>query len=296
MWSSQTAATSRRQERIPYQGDVGAQGQSPSTTGATKSKAKRSAIPTGGKDKKVKPSKMKKQIKNLILFLILAFSSNASFAYVLTPDELKNDLNKKINSQIKEQLKNYSSDFKIKITGVPIENIITQENNKPKIEIISQNNNFNQNQYRRILIKSQNGTTIKAFPITVQTLVYKDVLVANETIAYNQEINQANTKLERKEISRLLDKTISKNNINLIATRNYPKGSIINSQFVKSKSIVAKNSMIDIVFQTKGMNIKLKGTALKEGSIGDTILVRSEKYNKTYNGVVLSQNEVMVRI
>lgn len=239
---------------------------------------------------------MKTQIKNLILFLILAFSSNASFAYVLTPDELKGDLNKKINSQIKEQLKNYSSDYKIKISGIPNENIITQENNKPKIEIISQNNNFNQNQYRRILIKSQNGATIKAFPITVQTLVYKDVLVANEQIAYNQEINQANTKLERKEISRLLDKTISKNNINLIATRNYPKGSIINSQYVKSKSIVAKNSMIDIVFQTKGMNIKLKGTALKEGSIGDTILVRSEKYNKTYNGVVLSQNEVMVRI
>lgn len=277
-------------------GDVGAQGQSPSTTGATKSKAKRSAIRTGGKDKKVKPSKMKTQIKNLILFLILAFSSNASFAYVLTPDELKNDLNKKINSQIKEQLKNYSSDYKIKISGIPNENIITQENNKPKIEIISQNNNFNQNQYRRILIKSQNGATIKAFPITVQTLVYKDVLVANEQIAYNQEINQANTKLEKREISRLLDKTISKNNINLIATRNYPKGSIINSQYVKSKSIVAKNSMIDIVFQTKGMNIKLKGTALKEGSIGDTILVRSEKYNKTYNGVVLSQNEVMVRI
>lgn len=239
---------------------------------------------------------MNKIIKNLILFLILAFSSNASFAYVLTSDELKNELNIKINSQIKEQLKNYSSDYKIKITGVPTENITTFENIKPIIEIISQNNSFNQNQYRRILIKSQNGATIKAFPINVQTLVYKDVLVANETIAYNQEINQTNTNLEKREISRLLDKTISKKGENLIATRNYPKGSIINSQYVKSKSAILKNSMIDIVFQTKGMNIKLKGTALKEGSIGETILVRSEKYNKTYNAVVLSQNEVMVRI
>lgn len=239
---------------------------------------------------------MNKIIKNLILFLILAFSSNASFAYVLVPSELKGELDKKINSQIKEQLKNYSSDYKIKISGIPSTNVVTQDSIKPNIEIISQNNKFTQNQYRRVLIKSQNGAIIKAFPITIQTLVFKDVLVANEQIAYNQEINQTNTKLERKEISRFLDKTISKNNVNLIATRNYPKGSIINLQYAKSKSIVAKNSMIDIVFQTKGMNIKLKGTALKEGSIGDTILVRSEKYNKTYNGVVLSQNEVMVRI
>ena len=44
------------------------------------------------------------------------------------------------------------------------------------------------------------------------------------------------------------------------------------------------------------MNIKLRGKALKEGSIGDTILVRSDKYNKTYTGIVKSENEVMVRI
>ena len=86
---------------------------------------------------------MNKIIKNLILFLILALASNASFAYVLTSDELKNELNIKINSQIKEQLKNYSSDYKIKITGVPTENITTSENIKPIIEIISQNNSLN---------------------------------------------------------------------------------------------------------------------------------------------------------
>jgi flagella basal body P-ring formation protein FlgA len=71
---------------------------------------------------------------------------------------------------------------------------------------------------------------------------------------------------------------------------------VIDTFEVVVKSAISKNSMIDIVFQTKGMNIKIKGTALKEGSIGDMILVRSEKYNKTYNGIVLSQSEVMVRI
>lgn len=239
---------------------------------------------------------MKKQLKNLMLFLIFALSSNAAFCYVLTSDELKNELNKKINFQLKEQLKNYSSDYKFQIVGISNENIIVNENQKPKIELISQNNSFSQNQYKRVLIKNSNNQTIKAFPINVQTFVYKDVLVANSIIPYNQEINSTNTTIEKREISRFLGKTYSGVQNDLISTRNYSKGSIITSQYTKTKSAILKNSIVDIVFQAKGMNIKLKGVALKEGSIGETILVRSQQYNKTYNAVVLSQNEVMVRI
>ena len=57
-----------------------------------------------------------------------------------------------------------------------------------------------------------------------------------------------------------------------------------------------KNSNIDIVFQSKNLNIKVRGKALKEGALGDKILVRSEKYNKTYTGTIKSANEVVVRI
>ena len=35
---------------------------------------------------------------------------------------------------------------------------------------------------------------------------------------------------------------------------------------------------------------------MKDGGIGDTIPVRSDKYNKIYNAKVNSTNEVMVRI
>ena len=53
-----------------------------------------------------------------------------------------------------------------------------------------------------------------------------------------------------------------------------------------------ENILIDAIANILGE----KGIALKEGSIGDTILVRSDKYNKTYAGIVKSENEVMVRI
>ena len=91
----------------------------------------------------------------------------------------------------------------------------------PKVPI--QNNNFSSNQYRRILVKNSNGTIIKAFPITIQTQVFADVLTASKMISYNEEINLNNSKIQRKEISKYLGKTYSNLDSNLIAKRNYQK-------------------------------------------------------------------------
>ena len=239
---------------------------------------------------------MKKQIKNLILFLILAFSSNASFCYTLTQTELKEDILKQITPEISAQVAPYSTDFKILITGLSQNPIITNEIAKPKIEIISQNNGFSANQYKRILIKNSTDATIKAFPINVQTQVFAPVLVANETIQFNQTINELNTKIEKREISKYLDKTYFSIPKDIQSNRNYPKGSIILAQHTKQKALVLKNSSIDIIFESKNMNIKLRGKALNDGAKGDRILVKSDKYNKTYNAIIKSENEVIVRI
>ena len=243
---------------------------------------------------------MKKALKNLILFLIFAnLSSNlqSAFGYVLTPQELTNYITKETKKEIKEQISQYSNDFKINITGILKENIVTNETNAPKIEIINQNQNFKTNSYKRVVIKDLNNRIIKSFPINVQTLVYQNVLVANDLIQYGKEINSQNTKLERREISRFLGKTIQTNSINQISTKNYPKGSIILTDSIKEKSAILKNSTIDIVFvSSKGLNIKIQGKALSQGAIGETILVRSDKYNKTYNAIVNSSNQVTVRI
>ena len=239
---------------------------------------------------------MKKSIvKNLILFSFFA-SLQSAFCYTLTSAELKADILSKITPDIKAQVAPYSTDFKISITGLSQNSIITNENTKPKIEVISQNSNFSTNQYKRILVKNSSGTTIKAFPINVQVQVFAPVLVASEIIPFNQSINETNTKLEKKEISKYLGKTYSTYVSNIQSNRNYPKGSIILSQHTKQKALVLKNSSIDIIFESKNMNIKLRGFALNDGAMGDRILVKSEKYNKTYNGIIKSENEVVVRI
>lgn len=237
---------------------------------------------------------MKKAMKNLIIFSILMFLGQSAFCYTLTSEQLNKAVLNKIEIQTKT---NFGfDDFKINLTGIPKENIVTNETIAPKIEVVSQNQNFQPYTYKRIIIKDSKNNVVRTFSINVQTLVYQKVLTASSTIPFNSEINASNTTLERKEVSRFLNKTIA-NPLNAVSTRNYQKGGVILSDGIKQKAAVVKNSTVEIVFVSKkGMKITLQGKALKDGSIGETILVRSNKYNKTYNAVVNSANEVTVRI
>ena len=238
---------------------------------------------------------MKKLIKNLILFLIVA-SANSVFAYSLSCEEIKNEITSKIYNEVKLQVEEYSSDFEVNIFGIPKVPVLTNDQIKPTIEIIQQNTKFAPQQYRRIMIKDSKGTLVKAFPINIQVRIFAPTLVASELIPYNQVIGANNTKIERREITQCLGKTYNKMTSGIISKRTYQKGNVILADYMKEKSLVLKNSSIDIIFISKGLNIKLRGKALADGAMGETILVKSEKYNKTYNAIVKSSNEVIVRI
>ena len=84
---------------------------------------------------------------------------------------------------------------------------------------------------------------------------------------------------------------------NFVASRSIVSGSVILSNYVKLKPLVTKNSDIDIVFKSNnGLIIAVKGKALKDGGLGEKILVKSDKYNKIYNATVETQSSVVVKI
>ena len=240
---------------------------------------------------------MKKTIKNLILFLIMATATQCAFSYTLTNEELNRVIYYEAEKDIKQKLSSYSTDYKINITGIPFGNVISNENKTPKIELKAQNSEFRPNLFARVVVKDSNNNILKAFSVNIQTLVYKNVLVAKDIISYNSEINDTNSKIERKEVSKYLSKVVEKVSYGTVANKNYQKDSLILSDCIKQKALILKDSIVDIVFESdKGLRIKMQGKALKEGSIGETIIVRSDKYNKIYNAKVSSSSEVVVRI
>lgn len=241
---------------------------------------------------------MKKQIKILILLILLCFSRSA-FCYTLNSNQISSYLKNEVLKETKEILKNDKDikEIKVEISNLPFNEIKTNENISPKIELTSSSNIFQAISYRRVLIKDSKNNIVKAFPISIQTRVYKDVLIATMPISFNSELTNLNTKLERKEVSKNLNNTIQTYKNGFITKKNYQKNDCILSSDLKSKSLILKNSTVDIIFlSSKGLTIKLQGKALNDGALGETILVRSTKYNKTYSATISSGNEVLVRI
>lgn len=239
---------------------------------------------------------MKFWFKSLIIFFLLLVFSNSAFCYVLSKEEIQKTILNRVQNEYKKELSSYSSDFKIEIQGIPNEKIISNETAPLKIQLISQQEGFSPNSYRKVIVRNSKGQILKSFAINVQTKVYSNVLVASKPIGFNQEINSTNTKIERKEITRNLENSFSSLPNNVVSSRNFQQGSIILKEGLKKKALISKNSMVDIKFQSKTLEIKTRGHALKDGSLGDVILVKSDKYNKTYNAIVQSSNEVVVRI
>ena len=237
---------------------------------------------------------MTKLFKILIVFLAICQSA---YCYNLSSNEIRQEIFSQVEKEAKENLKNFGVEYKIELSQIPFSNFETGENSKPKIEVISQSPKFQPNSVKRVVIKNSNGITLKTFALSTKISIFKEVLVSSELIQFNQEISLRNCKIEKREISKYLGKTFSNVPQNLIAKRNYQKGAIILNEGLGEKSAILKNSTIDIIFLSdKGLMIKLQGRALKDGAIGEKILVRSDKYNKIYSAIVNSANEVTVRI
>ncbi|MBR2068759.1 MAG: flagellar basal body P-ring formation protein FlgA [Candidatus Gastranaerophilales bacterium] len=228
----------------------------------------------------------------LLPYCFIALLTQSAFCYTLSSDELNKIISNKINSETKSVLKDI--EYKINIQGI-IPEITTNETIALKVEL-SAVDSFNPISYRRVTLKDSSGNVVKIFPINVHTSIYQNVLVATDTIPFNKEINSMNTKLEKREISKFYDKVLTALPENSISNRNIVKGAVIQKSSIKQKALIEKNQNVDIVFKGKGIQVTLRGKALKEGAIGESIPVRSDKYNKIYSGLIDSNSKVTVRI
>lgn len=233
--------------------------------------------------------------KILILFLFLALSAPA-FSQTLSREEIEAQIIEQIKVLTQKQIEPLGGgEIEVKILNMPQGDITTK--NKALIKVESNTNGFLSRDLKRVSIYD-GETFVKSFPISVNTLVYKDVLCAINPITREQNISRSNTAIKRAQIGEYIGQTIDTNPKSaLVASRNIPKGSPVLKSYVKSKPDVLKDSTINIVFESMGnLRITIDGKALKEGSIGDNILVKSSKYNKVYRAVVSNKNEATVKI
>lgn len=232
--------------------------------------------------------------KILIAFFILLLSHTSAGAYLMTQEELGCEIKEKLKIHNEKYL-GKDADVGIKLMNLPYGDLNTQ--NKPEIRVKS---NFDKFMYREI-VKIEiydNGKFVKSFPLSVNNLVYKNALCATKPILRGDILNFSNTQIKRVEVGQNLTNVLEKfEGKSIIATKNYSKGALILNNYTKISPDVQKDSPVEIVFSPdNNLKIRIEGRALKEGSIGDFIQVKSIKYNKIYTAVVSAKNEVTVKI
>lgn len=237
-----------------------------------------------------------KLTKILTVLFSLLLMCGASQAQTLSEEELRAAIIEKITKQAQKQVDSLGGgEIKVRILNMPQGEITAKD--KVEIKVESNTNGFLSRDIKRVSVYD-GKTFIKSFPISVNTLVYKEVLCATNPIVREQAISVSNSSVQKMQIGQYLGQTIDKYpKRELVATRNVPKGSPILKNYVKSKPDVLKDSTINIIFKSNdNLKITVDGKALKEGSIGDNIQVKSLKYNKIYQATVSNKNEVTVKI
>ncbi len=78
------------------------------------------------------------------------------------------------------------------------------------------------------------------------------------------------------------------------ARRALSPGRPIRADFLDSPTVIEVNQAVEMLFQAPGLRITVKGRAVDEGGVGDTIRVMNVRSNKIVTGVVVDASTVTV--
>ncbi|MGD2119595.1 MAG: flagellar basal body P-ring formation chaperone FlgA [Chromatiales bacterium] len=133
-------------------------------------------------------------------------------------------------------------------------------------------------------------------PVTIQVL--KNIVVLKQPVSRNAILRKADLHLLEKDISDLyrgyytrIDQLAGKH-----AKRAMKSGTVITPSQVKNPLAVKRGSVVTILADLNGIQVRMKGKALKSGSAGDWIKVRNLSSDRTIEGQILSAGVIQVAL
>lgn len=236
---------------------------------------------------------MKKLITISLIILLNCICSKTYAQVILTKDLAKIIENK----QIQELQEQGYKDIEVSVINIPIEKL-TIPDGEVSVKINSNASEFTSREYKKIdiLVNSKYARSI-GVPIGIK--IYKNVLVAKDTIMRDGSLNSGNLTTKREDILTLTQQTLDEKDLatDFVSLRMYKAGDIIDKRFTKSKPDIVKNAIVTVIFKTgDDMNITVEGIALTDGKIGNYIAIQNKNYKKTYTGKVIGTNKVLVQI
>ena len=232
--------------------------------------------------------------KFLITALIMIMAGMSVNAQTVTSAEVKSQIAAQLKAGYEKMA---NAEIDVKITATPFAELQLPDG-KIEYKIVQGGDKIVPRDIKRIDVYVNNAF-VRTLNLPTQTSVYKEVLVAADTINREQSINRETTLLKKIDVSQrmdyiLTDKVLHKE---MFAKKAFQKGEVIDKRFVKMKPDVERNSGVRIFFASNGaVMITIDGTALSDGMTGDYINVENKNYKKVYTGKVIGENRVLVNI
>jgi len=129
-----------------------------------------------------------------------------------------------------------------------------------------------------------------AWSIFVQARIeqHTDVVVVARPISRQQIIGQADLQLKHMETSSLLSGYYDRieSVVGLEARRALPPGQVVTSALVASRPLIQRGQLVTLYSGHAGLGVRMRGEALEDGALGDSIRVRNPSSQRVVEGYV----------
>ena len=232
--------------------------------------------------------------KFLTTALILMISTLGANAQVLTSADVKNSVAKVLENKYRNMT---DGDVEVKVSATQFAQLQLPDG-KVSYKVVQGGDKIVPRDIKRVDVYV-NDAFVRTLNLPVQTVVYKEVLVASDFINREQAVTKDCTELKKVDVSLKMDYVLSEKMLEkeITTKKAFYKGEIIDKRFVKMRPDVARNGDVRIFFVSNGsVMISIDGTAMSDGMTGDYVNVENKNYKKVYNGKVIGENKVLVNI
>lgn len=232
--------------------------------------------------------------KFLVTALIMMISSLGVNAQTLTSAEVKASVAKILENNFRKMT---TGDVEVKISAVPFAQIQLPDGDV-SYKVVQGADKIVPRDIKRVDVYV-NDAFVRTLNLPVQTIVYREVLVASDFINREQTLTNECTEVKKVDVSLKMDYVLDKKMLEkeITTKKAFQKGEVLDKRFVKMRPDVARNGEVRIFFVSNGaVMVSIDGTAMADGMTGDYVNVENKNYKKVYNGKVIGENKVLVNI
>ena len=233
-------------------------------------------------------------VKILIAVIFMAQSALICSAQVITKKDIVPVIEKNITQDL--QKKGFKN-IEVNIVSVPFIQL-TVPDGKVTYKVSSNSKTVTSRCFMIVSIYS-NGDFIRTVGIPVKISALKDVYVAKENIGRGIVLSANQLQVKTIDITNTYLAPLEYGELSksYVTTKIFQAGAVIDKKYLKSQPDIMRDAAVTLYFKTKeNISVTLDGIAVSEGNIGDMISVRNKRYNRIYNGKIIGENKVLVRI